>query len=230
MDSRLRKFEDLSAPQQSQTLTKTLDYEAKNSLSISIERLENKITEEFRANKLKEVALQIKDEHQVVWNDAMNKRKQSYWHSLQNQCKAALYEQWINESPQFLPLKYRPRVNPSDCQETVEQKVKLAEKQYRDDVNLMRHYEEIHAMRVSSADEHIQHILESVDCEETRNLTAKLWNEEVQKNEAISQQLWKKRKAFLVKKKHEDEANGCHQTQTENSVKLKGGTGNTWRL
>jgi len=61
-------------------------------------------------------------------------------------------------------------------------------------------------------------------CEETRNSIFKLWKEEVQKNEAISHQLWKKREAFLMKKKQEDEVIGCHQvTQSGNRVKLQDG-------
>ena len=57
---------------------------------------------------------QIIEENAIIWKERMNQRKIVHWHCLQNAAKAQLYNDWVTESPDYLPLKYRPKINEND--------------------------------------------------------------------------------------------------------------------
>ena len=68
----------------------------------------------------------LKKENSVKWKDIMNRRKKSYWHCLQNFKKADLYSNWVQDSPSYLPLKYRVKVNSSDSETATQHKIEAA--------------------------------------------------------------------------------------------------------
>lgn len=193
----------------------------------TVQRLEAKIDESARTLKIKEAASNIKNEHQVIWKSTMNKRKQCYWHALQNRKKADLYDSWRIESPDFLPLKYRPKINNHDCEESTNQKIEIARQQYTADISLMRHYSHTHSSRVQTLDNDFGELLtRTTEDEEIRKVLFQMWFQETSTNETISEQLWVKRQNFLTRKKEEEEASNSHQvTHTDHNrhqVKLKG--------
>ena len=85
-------------------------------------------------------ANEFKENNSVFWSDTLNKRKKSYCKCLQNERKSKLYEKWIEDYPQYLPLKYRPRLNPSDSPVLVQQKLASSRQKYVDDIDLMKRY------------------------------------------------------------------------------------------
>lgn len=196
-------------------------------LATTVNRLEAKMDESTRKIRIKEAASSIKYENQVIWKSTMNKRKQCYWHALQNRRKAELYESWRTESPNYLPLKYRPKVNNHDCEESTNQKIDIARQQYIDDIGLMQHYSQTHSSRMQLLDTEFSELLSrTTGDEDIKQQLIKMWFQEASINEAISEQLWIKRQDFLSRKKEEDEATNSHQVtrtdDTRHQVKLKG--------
>ena len=136
----------------------------------------------------------------------MNQRKISYWHCLQNASKAELYKDWQTNSPDYLPLKYRPKVNATDSDLILLLKSEEAEQKYADEIDIMRHYSRQHEERVLEIDEEIKTDIDGWSfSEEEQSCLLELWSAETRKNEIISQQLWDKRLDFLTKKKKEEE-------------------------
>ena len=165
-----------------------------------------------------EECLRIKEGNSVIWKETMNERKKSFWHGTQNFGKAKLYTGWIEDSPEYLPLKYRPKVNTSDSQITIDQKVILAKIKYRDEIKLLYQYSEDHDLKVLEVDSHMNEIIENITSSELhRNVLLQMWAEETEINENISRQLWTKRLEFLKRKKEEEEASGTSRTIDENS-------------
>ena len=198
-------------------------------LVTTVKRLEEKIDESASKTRTREAANNIRNEHQVIWKSTMNKRKQCYWHALQNRNKATLYESWRTDSPNFLPLKYRPKVNNDDCEESTKQKITIAQQQYTADIELMRHYSHTHNSRVQILDnDFVELLARTTEDEEVQQTLNQMWFQEASTNEAISEQLWVKRQNFLSKKKEEEEASNSHQVTRQDTarqrsqVKLKG--------
>ena len=142
----------------------------------------------------------------------MNKRKQACWNAIHNSEKADLYEEWINKSPNFIPLKYRPKKHENELPEITTRRISEAKFKYKNDVDNMRTYAQRHLDKLIEMDEKMARIIEhSSTSEEETSLMDKWWANDVQKNFTISLQLWQKRKKFLERKKNEEEINGDHQ-------------------
>ena len=219
---RLDKLEKVSKKQKAETdnikvmLTNLTDATA--SLSSSTRDLSDTIEENHAISQVKEECHKVKSTMQVTWKDTMNYRKKAFWHSLQNYGKAKLYTEWIEHtSPDYLPLKYRPRVNDTDYSEATENKIEAAEKRYHEDVNLMQQYHEEHAAKVKILDREMETTI--YDKAETVNhaqILLNMWYEETEINEAISEELWQKRRQFLNSKRLQEEEAREHQTVYEN--------------
>ena len=114
----------------------------------------------------------------------------------------------MDESPDYLPFKYRPQINRSDHFEAVNQRVQTAEENYRSNIELMNYYAETHASKTANADNQIMTLIsEATRCENIRTELTRLWQEETELNEQISKQLWLKRERFLKLMKIEEENN-----------------------
>lgn len=145
-------------------------------------------------------------ENAITWRLKLNQRKISYWHCLQNAAKAELYNDWLTESPDYLPLKYRPKINESDSDFLLQMKSEEAHQKYINDIDLMYEYSYQHEEKILEIEDDVKTVIEEwTTSEEEISCIQQIWTAEVKKNEKISQQLWKKRLDFLLKKKREEE-------------------------
>ena len=145
-------------------------------------------------------------ENAITWRLKLNQRKISYWHCLQNAAKAELYNDWLTESPDYLPLKYRPKINESDSDFLLQMKSEEAHQKYIDDIDLMYEYSYQHEEKILEIEADVKTVIEEwTASEEEISCIQQIWTAEVKKNEKIFQQLWKKRLDFLLKKKREEE-------------------------
>ena len=145
-------------------------------------------------------------ENAITWRLKLNQRKISYWHCLQNAAKAELYNDWLTESPDYLPLKYRPKINESDSDFLLQMKSEEAHQKYIDDIDLMYEYSYQHEEKILEIEADVKTVIEEwTASEEEISCIQQIWTAEVKKNEKISQQLWKRRLDFLLKKKREEE-------------------------
>ena len=162
----------------------------------------------------------LKKENSVKWRDIMNRRKKSYWHCLQNFKKADLYSNWVQESPSYLPLKYRVKVNSSDSETATQHKIEAAKSRYRGDIELMYQYSSEHEENANNADECAHTLIHDMTKSEThRTILRNYWEEEVVMNENISTQIWEKRHNFLVSRKNDEEQEKGHLFLADNQLK-----------
>ena len=156
--------------------------------------------------------------HEISWTRLVNNRAISYWHGLQNYEKARLYREWIEFCPDYLPLKYRPRVNESDNELAIDQKLAAAMTRYQDDIALMTTYSEQHEEKVEEYEREAETLIEEMaeGQEDIVSALTDIWRDRCAINMAKSRQLWQKREDFLNKKKFEEEANNNCQTVDEN--------------
>ena len=178
----------------------------------SAHRLTNIIINEKKTNEVKERCITIKQSLSLIWQETLNKRKQACWNAIHNSEKANLYEEWINKSPNFIPLKYRPKKHENELPEITTRQISEAKFKYKNDVDNMRTYAQRHLDKTIEMDEKMARIIDhSSTSEEETSLMDKWWANDVQRNSTISLQLWQKRKKFLERKKNEEEINGDHQ-------------------
>ena len=145
-------------------------------------------------------------ENAITWKLKLNQRKISYWHCLQDSAKAEQYNNWLTESPDYLPLKYRPKINETDSDFLLQMKSEKAHQKYINDLDLIYEYLYQHEEKIPEIEADVKTVIEEWTLgEEENSCIQDIWTAEVKKNEKISQQLWKKRSDFLLKKKREEE-------------------------
>ena len=177
-----------------------------------VQELNDVVLHEKRKNMVKENCQKIKQNLSLIWQETLNTRKQACWNSIQNYEKANLYEEWTNKSPNFIPLKYRPKRIENELPEVTRRRISEAKLKYRNDIDNMRTYAQRHIDKTEEMDDRIALLIEkSSEKEEERNMLNDWWSNDVERNSTISLQLWQKRKKFLVFKKNEEELNGNQQ-------------------
>ena len=192
----------LTTTSEDTTELKTILKETKNNTDRIIEkssRLRKEIRFDQRNEKIEKKCKQIIAENSIIWKKRMNQRKISYWHCLQNASKAELYKDWQTNSPDYLPLKYRPKVNATDSDLILLMKSEEAEQKYADEIDTMLHYSHQHEERVLEIDEEVKTDIDGWSfSEEEQSCLLDLWTAETRKNEIISQHLWDKSLDFLT--------------------------------
>ena len=146
------------------------------------------------------------DIHIYIYIQTLNERKKFYSNFVKNHNKARLYREWMESSPEFLPLKYKPKRIPGEIPSHTKAKVSEAKHRYKNDVNLMMEYSRIHQARVVAADKKMhQLIIDSCkNEEELAAALAQIWADETSEQEMRAVQGWTKIERFLNKKKHDD--------------------------
>ena len=78
------------------------------------QKLSEILLQEKRQKKTQEQSIRVKRTISLQWTQSMNQRKKSYSNFVKNYRKAQLYKDWIESSPDFLPLKYKPKRIPGE--------------------------------------------------------------------------------------------------------------------
>ena len=135
----------------------------------------------------------------------MNQRKKSYSNFVKNYRKAQLYKDWMESSPDFLPLKFKPKRVPGEIPSYTNAKIAEAKQRYYNDVNLMLEYSKIHQARAKATDKSMLELIKnSCENEDEISTLSQIWKDETTENEMRAAQAWLKTERFLTKKKHED--------------------------
>ena len=163
------------------------------------------ILQEKIQKKTHEQSIRVKRTISLQWTQSMNQRKKSYSNFVKNYRKAQLYKEWIKSSPDFLPLKYKPKRVPGEIPSYTTAKIVEAKQRYVNDVNLMLEYSKIHQARVRSIDKTMTELIKkSCENEEETEALTLIWTDEASELEMRAAQAWSKTERFLIKKKHED--------------------------
>ena len=173
-----------------------------------LERLQTSVashTEDKKHDDAKQQALALKNSMLAEWTDALNHRRRGYWNYILNKNKRSLYQEWQNEDPSFLPLKFRPKISNSTDQQVRELRIEGAHDCYRRNIDEMKIYEEKHKKKFLEVDHSIENSIQNATSDKLiAQFTKQLWTNDTKEQEARSLQIWNKKERFLRRKKHEE--------------------------
>ena len=176
---------------------------------LRFEQINNLLLKEKRENILLDRCQKFKSQNSLRWNDNLNKRKQGYWNFIKNQKKSELYDIWRAETPNYLPLKYRPKRVNDEIPEYTQSRITEAKLKYGNEIIIMKAYAKNHQRKYKDLDQSMMEIIyDLTDNDEERRKLIEIWEKDVRKQEEHSNQLWFKKEKFLKDKKHEDQQNG----------------------
>ena len=162
----------------------------------------------------------IKVSMERVWKDLLNRRSLTFEHYHKCLEKAKLYEEWITTSPEYIPLKFRPKAIVGNNKTVEKLRVEDAKKTYRTDVQLLMTYAASHQERIQATDELIVSAMkEHTEDESHIELLKQWWEKDVSEKEGVAKERWQKRKQFLIEKKEEYEKNPVASTSKQKTSK-----------
>ena len=95
----------------------------------------------------------------ALWCQAHNQRKKFYNNFVKNYRKHNLHKDLMATSPDFLPLKYKPKRIPGEIASHTTAKIMEAKQPYSNEVNLMLGYSKVHQTKVTAVDEGIGQLI-----------------------------------------------------------------------
>lgn len=135
---------------------------------------------------------------QPDWDDLLNQYAKAFLNRQKCAEKAELYEEWIAETPAYLPLKFRPKadINPAI------QKLRLEEAQnaYRSEAKAFCEYAKSHDDRINLLNGKMIKMIQSAS---DSIALMELWTEDKKIKEDRAQSRWNTRKKFLIEKRNE---------------------------
>lgn len=159
-----------------------------------------------KRHKTKEQCRAIKSTITLKWDDALKNRDKFYRNFIKNEKKSELYKDWTTNSPEYLPLKYRPKRIPGETPTFTEARINEAKLKYTNDCTLMKEYASTHKERFLKHDDEMKTEFRQLsENEDQYSMLIEQWTRETKKNESRAHQLWSRNETFLKKKKHEDE-------------------------
>ena len=200
-------FPDIASPQSSslKPANPTSSNEAVVSQSLSIEVAEI-LMQEKKKSAVKDECQKIKTEISLQWDDSLKLRDKHYRNYIKNERKLALYDEWVNLSPDYIPFKFRPKSIPGETEEYTSARIQESRLRYENDRKLLKSYATVHQRKYEEEDRKIVELITTlVSTDDQMHLMTELWSDETKKGEVKANQLWSRNEAFLRRKKHEDE-------------------------
>ena len=151
----------------------------------------------------------LKKQIQLTWSDNLRQRSKAFANFIKSKEKAELYENWLTESPDYLPLKFRPKTIAGNNTTIADLRMKEAKSAYKSEVQILRTYALTHENRVHEIDQQMKLAIEDIAeiTENDKSALLEWWKKETSEKEDLDRQRWQKRAAFLTKKKQEAEEN-----------------------
>ncbi|CAB4041408.1 Hypothetical predicted protein, partial [Paramuricea clavata] len=145
---------------------------------------------------------QVKNQRQKIsriWNNHLNKRKQLYWHSLNSENTALIYETWINKEKKILPRKFLIKsIANEDINETRIRQNSAVEN-FRNELALLNVRAERHKSKCKQTEEEMKKFLEDRFTGHTLTELKNLWHEDVTHEESKSLKKWESKQIWLEK-------------------------------
>ena len=141
-----------------------------------------------------------------TWKDLLSKRNAAFFNYLKCKEKSELYSTWIEDSPDFLPLKFRPKPIAGNNPKIEALRLTNAHSNYRSEAKALLAYSTTHLEKLESLEQQLIFIVDGLtDDEDLRKDILEQWKIDKSHGESTSKDRWDKRKAFLKKKKDEFE-------------------------
>ena len=171
-------------------------------------------------------ALKLKRSILADWNDALNRRRRAYWNFIMNRNKGRLYKTWQQNDPQFLPMKFRPKIQETDSPQIQDLRLQEAFDKYKRNIKELKLFEDKHSETFKNVDEEIM-----AKIDKSTSATGKydllkeelkqMWHSETSDQEHRSIEIWNKKERFLIRKKYEEMKNGSENKQKTCRLKEK---------
>ena len=173
------------------------------SLSIEVAEI---LMQEKKKSAVKDECQKIKTQISLQWEDSLKLRDKHYRNYIKNERKLALYDEWVNLSPDYIPFKFRPKSIPGETEEYSSARIQESRLRYENDRKLLKSYATVHQRKYEEEDRKIVELITTlVSTDDQMHLMTELWSDETKKGELKANQLWSRNEAFLRRKKHEDE-------------------------
>lgn len=174
-----------------------------------VKELNDHLLAEKRLAKLNQEADIVKRKFSLKWKNSLNKRNQCFANHFRNQEKANLYSEWLESSPEYLPLKFRPHVSPGERDDIRKVKISEAKIIYNNSVTTMRNSSDVNKAKFSSIDEEM---LNTITSESTSPAVCEVlksrWESDCENGSSRAKELWQTRRQFLSTKKDESVRDG----------------------
>ena len=160
---------------------------------------------EKQNRKFEDQCKSIKNQIAVFWSRNLSQRKKSFWHYCMNSSKANMYSQWIEDYPDYIPLKFKPKRIPNENQDATSHRVNKAREDYRSSVDLHKAYAASHEQKFKAVDSAVLgHIEKVTSLPEEQRILKEWWSDDTARCEHQSFQIWSKKENFFNRKRTED--------------------------
>jgi hypothetical protein len=178
-------------------LTMTLN--AINDL-VDVTRQQQPILLESNQITLQQEACKIKSSLSNIWNVNLSKRRQEYWQHLRNENQRKTYEEWKKSTPIILPQKLQMKEIQGEPDDQRRKRERQVLDNYRTEIELLELRSQSHAARVKQIDDEMDTLFGQKTNGQREILLKKLWRDECNHEEEISNKRWQSKNAVWLKK------------------------------
>ena len=167
------------------------------SLSNTIQRSENNI--------IKEEAWRQRRNISKTWRQLLNKRKQLYWHALNCESTAVIYETWLQRERKVIPRKFLLKNIPNEDPHEMRIRQQSAMNEFRTEINLLNTRASRHRANCTKVDEEMEEFLNQRFHGAILEEMEKIWLQEYKTEETKSHKKWEGKQKWLEKYEEEFE-------------------------
>ena len=207
----IKVSQDLSSDSLEKTNKTVQDLSQTTAMStLSLQKIADYNKNKVESETVQECCQNLKSEMALRWSSRLNTRKKHYWNFVKNKAKAELYSNWQTSTPNFIPLKYRPKRISGETPEFTTRRLSEAKLRYKNDTEQMMIYAQTHHARATEVDEKMfSEIQETCSDPAVQEKLLQDWHADTYKEESVSNQVWLRHEQFLRRKKREDEEKMC---------------------
>lgn len=196
-----------------QTTTKTVISEAGNNdgqigetldqIRNYLERLSNPQQEPVAVSQeststnilIEEEALRLKSRIINIWDSNIKTRRLAYWQSYRNKNIASKYTEWSELDTVILPQWLQMKAIPNESTNLTKRREKQVLDNLKTEIELLQLRHENQEEKYRGIDDKMKEEISKLTTGERRNALIKLWDEECERNEIISQRRWEEKNA-----------------------------------
>ena len=134
-----------------------------------------------------------------TWKRHLNKRKQLYWHSLNSDNTAVIYETWLNNEKQIVPKKFQMKEIPNEDPNEKDIRKETVINEFQAEIQLLKIRAERHKSNYTKVEEEMAKFLQNKFNGNELAELKKLWDEDIANEEAKSQSKWQSKQEWLEK-------------------------------
>ena len=149
---------------------------------------------------IEEDALRIKSRISKIWDLNLKARRSSYWQAYRNENIANKYEEWASLDEIILPQWLQMKSIPNEPENLTKRREKQVLDNFKAEIELIRLRRENQEEKYKAIDNKMKEEISKIATGQRRAFLIKLWEEDCNRNNEISQKRWEdKNAAWFVK-------------------------------